>query len=164
MTDFNSTAIDNEEDTLIGRYLTFLIGKESYGIELRYAREIVGIQEITEMPEMPEYIKGIINLRGKIIPLMCVRTRFGKEQQAYDDRTCVIVVDFGGMLIGLIVDSVSEVLTLADSDIVAVPQTTMGLSNRYIENIGKVGDGVIMLINTRKLLTDDELDELVNMA
>lgn len=160
MNDTFITEMASGEDTLSGRYLTFQIGKELFGIEIRYVREIVGIQEIIEMPEMPDYIKGIINLRGKIIPLMCVRARFGKEQQAYDDRTCVVVVDFSGVMIGLIVDSVSEVLTLSNEEIVEVPQTGMGVNSRYVEKIGKLGSNVVMLINIEKLLTAVELEEL----
>ena len=82
-----------EEDTQKDKYLTFSIGNEDYGIEIKYVTEIIGIQVITEIPELPNYVKGIINLRGKIIPVMDVRLRFKKEPLAYNDRTCVIVVD-----------------------------------------------------------------------
>lgn len=154
-----SESIDNlDEDTLSGRYLTFLIGKELYGIEVRYVTEIVGIQEITVMPNMPDYMKGIINLRGIIVPLMDIRLRFSMEPKEYDDRTCVIVVDFAGTSIGLIVDSVSEVIDLAAENIVDLPQNSMGLTNRYIKNIGKFGSDVVLLVDCEKLLTEDEFE------
>lgn len=142
------------EDTLKGRYLTFSVGNESYGIEVRHITEIVGIQAITEMPELPYYIKGIINLRGKIIPVMDVRLRFGKEPKDYNDRTCIIVIDIGDLTFGLIVDAVSEVITIPEEDIIVPPK--LG-SNRYIKNIGKVGDDVKLLLDCEKLLSADEI-------
>lgn len=122
-----------EEDTLKGRYLTFLLGNESYGIEVRYVTEIIGLQAITEIPELPEYVRGIINLRGKIIPVMDVRLRFKKEPKDYNDRACVIVVDINDISIGLIVDTVSEVITILEDDIVEPPEMNKGFSNRYIK-------------------------------
>lgn len=95
-----------EEDTLKGRYLIFTLDKETYGVEIKYVTEIIGIQTITEIPELPEYVKGIINLRGKIIPVMDVRLRFKKEPKEYNDRTCIIVLDIRDLTIGLIVDRV----------------------------------------------------------
>jgi purine-binding chemotaxis protein CheW len=149
-----------EEDTQEGRFLTFSLGKESYGIEIRYVTEIIGIQLITEIPELPEYVKGIINLRGKIIPVMDVRLRFKKEQKDYTDRTCVIVVDIRDMSIGLIVDSVSEVMTIPKQDIVQPPQMNKGYQNRYIKNIGKFGGEVKLLLDCEMLLDDSEANEL----
>lgn len=149
-----------EEDTQKGRYLTFSIGKESYGIEIKYVTEIIGIQAITEIPELPDYVKGIINLRGKIIPVMDIRLRFKKEAKEYNDRTCVIVVDINELSIGLIVDTVTEVLTIADEDIVSPPEMNKGMNNRYIKQIGKVGEEVKLLLDCNKLLTEDEIDEL----
>jgi len=147
------------EDTQKGRYLTFLIGKETYGIEIKYVTEIIGIQAITEMPEMPDYLKGIINLRGKIIPVMDVRLRFGKQPRDYDDRTCVIVVDLNGIYIGLIVDSVSEVLTVPEQDIAELPGLSAGQSGGYIKSIGKIETNVILLIDCEKLLSASELEQ-----
>ena len=152
-----------EEDTLKDRYLTFLIEKESYGIEVRYITEIIGIQPIAKIPELPEYVKGIINLRGKIIPVMDVRLRFKKEPREYNDRTCIVVVDISDVSIGLIVDSVSEVLTIPEQDIVDPPSMNRGFNNRYIKKIGKVGNEVKLLLDCGKLLTEDEL-EIINDA
>jgi purine-binding chemotaxis protein CheW len=152
--------LEQEEDTQKGRFLTFALDKESFGIEIRYVTEIIGIQAITSIPELPEYIRGIINLRGKIIPVMDIRLRFRKEALAYNDRTCVIVVDIMGLQIGIVVDSVSEVLTIPDQDIVEPPQVNKSFNNRYINGIGKVGSNVILLLDCEKLLTDDEIDNL----
>lgn len=152
--------LDQEEDTQKGRFLTFSLGKENYGIEIRDVTEIIGIQDITEIPELPEYVKGIINLRGKIIPVMDVRLRFKKEPREYNNRTCVIVADIKDVSIGLIVDSVSEVLSIPEQDIVEPPQMNKGFSNRYIKRIGKVGNDVKLLLDCEKLLTEDELEDL----
>jgi len=152
--------LEMEEDTQKDRFLTFLLGNECYGIEIKYVTEIIGIQVITEIPELPEYVKGIINLRGKIIPVIDVRVRFKKESKQYNDRTCVIVVDIKDLSIGLIVDSVAEVITIPEQDIVDPPQMNKGSNNRYIKKIGKVGNAVKLLLDCDKLLSENELDDL----
>ncbi|AKN31868.1 chemotaxis protein CheW [Clostridium carboxidivorans P7] len=148
------------EDTQKGRFLTFSVGKESYGIEIKYVKEIIGIQEITEVPELPDYVKGIINLRGKIIPVMDVRLRFKKEAKEYNDRTCIIVIDVEEISIGLIVDNVSEVLTIGEENIVPPPDLKTGFHNRYVKGIGKVGNEVKLLLDCEKVLNDDEIDAI----
>lgn len=152
--------LEQEEDTQKGKFLTFSMGNEMYGIEIRYVTEIIGIQTITEVPELPQYIRGIINLRGKIIPVMDVRLRFKKPFREYNDRTCVIVVDIKDASIGLIVDSVSEVLSIPDGDIVPPPEVNKGLGKRYIKGIGKVENDVKLLLDCEKLLSEDELEDL----
>lgn len=152
--------LEIEEDTQKGKFLTFSLGKEDYGIEIRYVTEIIGIQAITEIPELPDYVKGIINLRGKIIPVMDVRLRFGKPQREYDDRTCVIVIDIEDISIGLIVDRVSEVLNIAESEIVPPPQLDKDCKQKYIKGIGKVEQDVKLLLDCEKLLNDDEISTL----
>jgi len=156
---FNNTQ-EIEEDTQKDRYLTFMIGNECYGIEIKYVTEIIGIQAITEIPELPEYVKGIINLRGKIIPVIDVRLRFKKEEKEYNDRTCVIVVDIQEISIGMIVDSVAEVLTIPEQDIVDPPQINKGAGNKYIKKIGKVGNAVKLLLDCDKLLNERELEDI----
>jgi purine-binding chemotaxis protein CheW len=160
MTETEENLTESEEDTQKDRYLTFSLDKESYGIEIRYVTEIIGIQAITPIPELPEYVKGIINLRGKIIPVLDVRLRFKKEPKAYNDRTCVIVVDIMDLSIGLIVDHVSEVLSIQEQDIVNPPQMNKESVNRYIKGIGKVGNEVKLLLNCEKLLAEDEMEEI----
>ncbi|MHB8063215.1 MAG: chemotaxis protein CheW [Ruminiclostridium sp.] len=154
--------LDQEEDTQKDRYLTFTLGTESYGIEIRYVTEIIGIQPTTEIPELPQYIKGIINLRGKIIPVMDVRLRFKKPFREYNDRTCVIVIDIKEISIGLIVDSVSEVLSIPNVEIVAPPNISKN-GNKYIKGIGKVSNEVKLLLDCDKLLNDDEVDNLTKL-
>lgn len=140
--------------------MTFSLGSENYGIDIKYVIEIIGFQAITEIPELPEYVKGIINLRGKIIPVVDVRLKFKKEPKEYNDRTCVIVVDIKEVSIGLIVDSVAEVVTIPEEDIVEPPQMNQGFNNRYIKKIGKIGNDVKLLLDCEKLLTENELEDL----
>lgn len=149
--------VEMAEDTQKGKYLTFSIGKEDYGIEIRYVTEIIGIQSVTEVPELPDYVRGIINLRGKIIPVIDVRLRFKKELKEYNDRTCIIVVDIFEVSIGLIVDSVAEVLNIDESNVVSPPEMKTGFHNRYVKGIGKVGNEVKLLLDCEKLLGEEEI-------
>lgn len=164
MSEFMKKDYDSTEDTQKGRFLTFTIGDGTYAIEMYFIREIVGLQAITAMPEMPVYIKGIINLRGVIIPVMDVRLRFGKDQRDDDDRTCVIVVEISSSSVGLIVDSVSEVLSISAEEITEVPGAGYGQANRFIKNIGKSSGGVVLIVDCEKLMsekvfeTPDDLD------
>jgi purine-binding chemotaxis protein CheW len=147
---------EEAEATQEDKFLTFVIGKEEYGIEIRYVTEIIGIQSITGVPDMPPYIKGAINLRGKVIPVMDVRLRFGFEERLYDDRTCIIVININEKPVGLIVDRVLEVLDIQKSEIEPPPKMRMGDGNRFIQGMGKVGDQVKLLLDADKLLFDKE--------
>lgn len=154
--------LDQIEDTQKGKFLTFSLGQEFYGIEIKFVTEIIGLQPITEIPEMPGYIKGIINLRGKIIPVMDVRLRFQKTFREYNDRTCIIVIDIRDISIGLIVDSVSEVMSISDEDILPPPNVGDG-GGKYIKGIGKVGSDVKLILDSVKLLNDAEVERLENI-
>lgn len=149
-----------DEDALRGKYLTFFLGEsELYGLEIRYITEIISIPSVTPMPEMPEYMKGIANLRGTVIPVMDARLRFGKEEKAYDERTCIIVVDTGAFSTGLVVDSVEEVLSIQDEDI-APPPYLGKCSHSYVKGIRKAAGKITLLLDAQTLLSDDELIEV----
>jgi purine-binding chemotaxis protein CheW len=164
MTEVLDQEIMEEEDTQKGKYLTFSVGREDYCIEIKYVTEIIGIQAITEVPELPEYVKGIINLRGKIIPVIDVRLRFKKEPREYNDRTCIIVIDTRDISVGLIVDAVAEVQSIGDENIVPPPSIKTGFQNRFIKGIGKTGNEVKLLLDCDKLLTDQEIEEIADIA
>jgi purine-binding chemotaxis protein CheW len=150
--------IDEEnEDTQEGRYLSFRIAKEEYAIEIRHVTEIVGIQKITEVPDMPRYVKGVINLRGSVIPVVDVRLRFNIEPIEYDDRTCLIVVNVNDSPIGLVVDAVKEVISIAPEQISPAPQVSKGDVSRYIKGIARFSEEVIILLAMDKLLYDEKL-------
>ena len=153
--DFNQTA----EDTLHGKYLSFFLDQECYAMEISFITDIIQMQPIATLPEVKHYVKGIINLRGEIIPVMDVRLRFGKPEIDYNERTCVIVARTGGLCVGLIVDSVSEVIQIPDESISQPPKIN-GSSNRFIKSIGKVGQEIKLLLDFEKLVADDELESV----
>lgn len=146
------------EDTQRGRYLTFALGEEKFGIDIKYITEIIGMQHITSLPEAPAYTKGIINLRGKIIPVIDIRLKFKKEPKEYNDRTCIIVIDIQEIKVGLIVDDVADVLMIADENISVPPDHRAGIQNRYLAGIGKIGNNVILLLSCEKLFLDEEME------
>jgi purine-binding chemotaxis protein CheW len=151
-----------DEDTQKDKYLIFTLGKEFYGIEIRVVTEIIGVQPITDVPELPDYIKGIINLRGKIIPVMDVRMRFSKPSKEYNDRTCVIIIDISEMSIGLIVDGVSEVIIIPETEIVSPPDMNKG-SNKFIKGIGKKDSDVKLILDCNQLLCMKDTINLDNI-
>lgn len=153
--------IEREEDTQHGRYLTFALGRESFGLEISYVKEIVNMQPITQIPEVPAYVKGVINLRGKIIPVIDMCLKFGLELSAYNDRTCIIVVDIQEISVGLIVDNVTEVLVIDDSNIVPPPPMKTGAYNSYIKAIGKTGNDVKLLLDCQKLFNNEEIESII---
>jgi len=137
-------------------YLTFQIGQEDFGIDIGDVIEIVGIQKITEIPDMPDYIRGVINLRGKVIAVMDVRLRFNMEERPYDDRTCVIVVTVGDLTVGLLVDRVNEVVEIAENLIENAPPTQS--EDQYIRGLGKIGEEVKILLDVPNLVKDYHLE------
>lgn len=156
---FGEEVLENE-DTQEGKYLTFALGDEEYGIEIRNVTEIIGIQTITELPDTPHFMKGVINLRGKVIPVIDVRLRFNLEAKPYDDRTCIVVVNIRNMSVGLIVDTVSEVLDIPSNDVEDAPTVNNSAGSRYIKGLGKVEDKVKILLDTHKLLFGDEVEQI----
>lgn len=150
---------DNETSTQQNRYLTFSVCNEIYGIGIHYVREIVGIQKIISIPDCPKHMKGIINLRGSIIPVIDMRVRFQKEAIAYNDRTCIIVIKMENTTAGLIVDNVAEVATIDSADIVKPPKLSPGEEYHYIEGIGKTENSIKLLLDCKKLITQDETDQ-----
>ena len=159
MEDVNVLKID-KEDTQRGKYLSFKIEKEKFGLEIKYVVEIIGIQKITEIPQQPQYVKGIINLRGKIVPTVDVRMRFNKNEREYDDRTCIIVVEINEKSVGFVVDRVLEVLEIQNDNISPPPSFTQDYENRYIAGIGKQANDVYILLDCNSLLSSDEMKRI----
>lgn len=147
---------EDDEDTQKDKYLTFSVGDEEYGIEIYCVTEIIGIQKITQVPDMPAYIKGVINLRGKVIPVMDVRLRFKMPERPYDERTCIIVVNLSGNLIGLVVDTVREVLTIPPAQVELPPEVT-GSSHQYVKGLGKAGEKVKIILDVEKLVRREDI-------
>ena len=148
-----------EHITQKDKYVTFKSGNEYFGLKIEYVNEIIVFQEITIIPESADYIKGLINLRGKIIPVVDVRIRFKQEPFEYNDRTCIIVINLDDIVVGLIVEKIAEVVEITEDNILVSP--TIGKAdksqNQYVYAIGKVGDDVKLLLDPRKLLSDDDV-------
>lgn len=153
---------EDDEDTMANRYLTFHIGDEDFALDILYVKEIVGIQKITEVPDMPVYIKGVINLRGQVITLIDVRLRFEMPFRDYDERTCVIVVDINNMQVGMVVDMVSDVSEISEDNISPPPQLAYSARHQYIKGMGKIGDDVKIILDIQKLLFDQEFANLIS--
>lgn len=150
-------------EDMANKYLTFFLASEVYGVEIAYVTEIIGIQMITNIPEMPDYIKGVINLRGKVIPVMDIRTRFHMDQREYDERTCIIVVNISGTTVGLVVDEVSEVSDIPEDQIESPPMGHQGKGNAFIKGLGKSGDAVKILLNVNALIKDEDLEAILEI-
>jgi len=149
----------SEQNNQQDKYVTFKSGNEFFGLKIEYVREIIVFQEITQIPESEDYIKGLINLRGKIIPVIDVRIRFRQEPIEYNDRTCIIVINVKDTVVGLIVEKIAEVVEIKNENILSTP--TVGndekCQNKYVYGVGKVGDGVKLLLDPELLLKDDDL-------
>ena len=148
------------------KYVTFKSGNEYFAIKIEYVNEIIVYQEITEMPESEDYIKGLINLRGKIIPVIDVRVRFKQPELPYNDRTCIIVITVKDMVVGLIVEKIAEVVEITEDNIL-VSQSLGNMDkaqNSYMYGIGKVGESVKLLLDPEKLIKDDDWSVLEQMT
>jgi purine-binding chemotaxis protein CheW len=146
------------------KYLAFHVGAEEFAIAVLSVREIMGMQDITAVPHTPSYVKGIINLRGKVVPVVDLRLKFSMPQIEYTQRTCIVVVDVAGdgvrMLMGVVVDAVSEVLNVAPSEIESTPDFGEGVSIPYLLGIAKSRGKVILLLDIDKVLSSAELTGL----
>lgn len=151
-----------------GKYLTFSLADEEYGIGILKIKEIIGMMPITSVPRTPDYVKGVINLRGKVIPVIDLRLRFSMEEIAYTDRTCIVVVEIGGhcvqMVIGLVVDAVSEVLNIKRDDIKETPEFGATLDTDYILGMATMEGGVKILLDIDTVLSSEELEHLQKSA
>ncbi len=148
------------------KYVTFKSGNEYFGLRIQCVNEIIVYQEITQVPESENYIKGLINLRGKIIPVIDVRIRFKQEPMPYTDRTCIIVITVKDTVVGLIVEKIAEVVEITEENILDSP--TLGnedkCQNKYVYGIGKVGDNVKLLLDPEKLIKDEDWSVLEQIA
>ena len=152
------------EDTTSGdelaQMISFAVGEEDYGINIQTVKEVIRIREITQLPKASNFVKGVINLRGDVIPVIDLREKFGLQHEEYTDLTRVIVVDVEEKSIGMVVDSVSHVIKISQNDIEPPPPLVGGVSGEYLKGVGKIGEKLIILINIEKILTVDEKVEL----
>ena len=160
--------IVNEADQQKGKYLTFMLAGEEYGTGILKVKEIIGLIDITPIPQTPEFIKGVINLRGKVIPVMDLRLRFRMEEMEYNDRTCIVVVeirkDQQTVTVGIVVDSVSEVVQIKGEEIEDPPKFGAGVNMDFIIGMAKKEAGVKILLDIDKVLKIDEFDVIAQAA
>lgn len=151
-----------------GKYLTFVLDEEEYGIGILKIKEIIGMMPITTVPQTPAFVKGVINLRGKVIPIVDLRARFGMDTIDYNERTCIIVVEIEGpagmIMIGIVVDAVSEVLNIKAEDIEDTPTFGTKLNTDYILGMAKMEGGVKILLDIDRVLSEEEIDLLEKAA
>lgn len=147
-----------------GKYLTFSLAGEEYGIGILKVREIIGLMPITPVPRTPEYIRGVINLRGKVIPVVDLRLKFGMKAMADTERTCIIVTEIATngnkISMGIVVDSVSEVVNIKSGEIENTPNFGAKLDTAYILGMAKIGSGVKILLDIDKVMSSDEINNL----
>jgi purine-binding chemotaxis protein CheW len=148
-------------DTLAGKYLVFHLGREDFGIRVLKVREIMGVQDITAVPQTPAHVKGVINLRGKVIPVVDLRLKFGLPEAEYTQRTCIIVVQVQGgvsaSLVGIVVDGVAEVLNVVAGDIEDTPDFGRGVTTPYLLGMAKIKDKVKILLDIDQVLNSQEV-------
>ncbi len=151
-------------DLLAGKYLTFLLGEEEYGIEILKVQEIIQMQKVTTIPKAPTFVRGVINLRGKVIPVVELRAKFGMEEKEDTEKTCIIVVmikvNDSFITMGIIIDEVKEVLDISEDSIEETPSFGASIETDFILGIGKVGENVKMLLDIDKVLSTAELTSI----
>lgn len=161
----NKTSHDKEEGLIKGgKFLTFFLAGEEYGIEILSVHEIIGLIPITDVPGTPDYICGIINLRGKIIPVVDIRKKFGMESKEYDSETCIIVVNVQGVEAGAVVDRVSEVINISDEDISPAPSFGKDVNIDFILGIGKSQSKVKILLDIDRVISSEQIIQLQKMG
>ncbi|TNV22922.1 chemotaxis protein CheW [Buttiauxella sp. B2] len=150
-------------ETVGQEFLVFTLGDEEYGIDILKVQEIRGYDQVTRIANTPAFIKGVTNLRGVIVPILDLRIKFAQDDVEYNDNTVVIVLNFGQRVVGIVVDGVSDVLSLTAEQIRPAPEFAVTLSTEYLTGLGALGDRMLILVNIEKLLNSEEM-ELVDSA
>jgi purine-binding chemotaxis protein CheW len=152
-----------EEEVIPNQYITFNLAEDVYAIHIEHVIEIIGIQETTDIPDVPSYITGIINLRGEIIPVMDTRIKFRKAQHEYDALSSIIVVTINGLKVGLLVDRVKEVMEIKEEQINASPEGDNNFYSRFISGVGLIKDSIYLILDVNKILSKNELEDVKNV-
>jgi len=150
----------NSSATGGNQFVTFSIGSEDYGIDIKKVQEITAFKDLTVLPNTPNYIKGILNLRGNVIPIMDPRVRFGLEEKTFDKKSVIIIFKSNNKTIGMIVDKISDVLTIDKENIEDTPEMAMNIDTSLLSGVGKVGDKFVIILSIDKILTNKEIDSL----
>ena len=154
----DETTIIQQENELL-QLVTFAIGEEEFGIDILKVQEIIRTMAITKVPNSPPHVEGVINLRGKVIPVIDLRSRFLLESKPHDNQTRIIVVDLHSVVIGFVVDGVSEVLRIQSNTVEPPPPVASGVESEYIKGVGKLDDRLLILLDLDKLIPTEELTQ-----
>ncbi|GAB7078464.1 chemotaxis protein CheW [Megalodesulfovibrio paquesii] len=152
--------LHKRQDAELLQLVTFSIGDEEFGVDILKVQEIIRTMEITKVPRAPEFVEGVINLRGKVIPILDLRKRFGLSSREHDKHTRIIVIEINNMIVGFVVDSVSEVLRIPASTVEPPPPVVAGLESEYISGVGKLEDRLLILLDLDRLLSREEKSAL----
>jgi len=152
-----------KQDAELMQLVTFSIGEEEFGVDILKVQEIIRMMEITKVPRAPEFVEGVINLRGKVIPILDLRKRFGLVARSHDKHTRIIVIEINNMIVGFVVDSVSEVLRIPSSTVEPPPPVVSGLESEYISGVGKLEDRLLILLDLDRLLSNEEQETLAGV-
>ncbi|WP_432736234.1 chemotaxis protein CheW [Maridesulfovibrio sp. FT414] len=147
-------------DAELIQLVTFSIGDEEFGVDILKVQEIIRTMEITKVPRAPKFVEGVINLRGKVIPIIDLRSKFGLKTKDHDQQTRIIVIEINDMIVGFVVDSVSEVLRIPASTVEPPPPVVSGMDSEYISGVGKLADRLLILLDLNRLLSSEEQDQL----
>lgn len=153
--------VSQRKDDELLQLVTFSIGEEEFGVDILKVQEIIRTMEITKVPRSPLFVEGVINLRGKVIPIIDLRRRFGLVYKTHDSQTRIIVIEINGLIVGFVVDSVSEVLRIPVNTVEPPPPIVAGLDSDYISGVGKLADRLLILLDLDKLLSTDDIDQLM---
>lgn len=151
--------LKKQDDELL-QLVTFSIGEEEFGVDILKVQEIIRTMEITKVPRAQNFVEGVINLRGKVIPIIDMRRRFGLDSKTHDQHTRIIVIEINNMIVGFVVDSVSEVLRIPASTVEPPPPVVAGLESEYINGVGKLHDRLLILLDLDKLLSGEDMESL----
>jgi purine-binding chemotaxis protein CheW len=156
--------VATKKEVTEGKFLTFVLGSEVYGIEILKVREIIKLMDITTVPRTPDYMKGVINLRGKVIPIINLRSKFSMPEIEHTQETCIIVVEVNKTSIGIIVDSVSEVSNINSGEIEDAPHLGQDIDTNFILGLGKTKERIVILLDIEQVLSSEELETVGQLA
>lgn len=151
-------------ETVGQEFLIFTLGNEEYGIDILKVQEIRGYDQVTRIANTPDFIKGVTNLRGVIVPIIDLRVKFAQQGVSYDENTVVIVLNFGQRVVGIVVDGVSDVLSLTAEQIRPAPEFAVTLTTEYLTGLGALGERMLILVDIEKLLSSEEMALVDNVA
>lgn len=163
MSNVTASSYHGSDDSSLIQLVTFKIGEEEFGVDILKVQEIIRMMPITKVPNAPNFVEGVINLRGSVIPIIDMRKRFGMSANAHDAQTRITVMDLQGQVVGFVVDAVREVLRIKESTIEPPPAVVSGIGSEYLKGVGKLDDRLLILLDLDKLLSEAEMGALATV-